>query len=363
MHLHRQGNLIVILLAASMAPALAAPPPTPLYREFSDWVVSCDNARTCTAKALADPDADRGDTETPSVYLSVVRPAGPAGTPTLTFVAEQPGASPASVTLDGRTLNVALRWGTAAGDSDTARLSGSAALALLREMAGGEALTVATPTRAQRFSLRGLSASLLLLLDDVQGRLGTVTALVRTGDAPARAVPPAPALPVVRAAPPPPALRNAQAFAATVRKSQAAVLKSHECQPDNGEMDEAKPLTAGEAIVTLICWRAAYQEATLVFRAPRASPAGARLVRLPPPPALARPRDPADADFLTGVSYDPTRAVLSDSAKGRGLAECGSSTQWTFGGRAFHLSEYAFQGRCVGMPGDWPVVFRTRRGG
>lgn len=168
--------LIVILLAAAMPLALAAPPPTPLYREFADWVVSCDNVRTCTAKALADPDADRGSTEEPSIYLSVVHPAGPEGAPTLTFVADMadpPGAFPASVTLDGRTLDVALRWGAAAGDDYAAKLSGGAVLALLREMAGAEALTVATPTRAQRFSLRGLSAS-LLLLDDVQRRLGTV---------------------------------------------------------------------------------------------------------------------------------------------------------------------------------------------
>ncbi|WP_175724569.1 DUF1176 domain-containing protein, partial [Burkholderia ambifaria] len=48
--------------------------------------------------------------------------------------------------------------------------------------------------RTPRVSLSGLNAA-LLLIDDTQGRIGTVTALLRKGTRPASSVPAAPALP------------------------------------------------------------------------------------------------------------------------------------------------------------------------
>ncbi|WP_217591550.1 DUF1176 domain-containing protein, partial [Burkholderia sp. GbtcB21] len=50
------------------------------------------------------------------------------------------------------------------------------------------------PAHTPRTPLSGLNAA-LLLNDDTQGRVGTVTALLRPGNRPAPSVPAAPALP------------------------------------------------------------------------------------------------------------------------------------------------------------------------
>ncbi|WP_242671703.1 DUF1176 domain-containing protein, partial [Azotobacter chroococcum] len=46
----RLSPLILILLGSA---AQAAPEPVPLYREIKDWVVACDNLRSCQAISAA----------------------------------------------------------------------------------------------------------------------------------------------------------------------------------------------------------------------------------------------------------------------------------------------------------------------
>jgi hypothetical protein len=201
----------------------------------------------------------------------------------------------------------------------------------------------------------------LLAMDENQVRLGGATALVRVGAQPASAVPAATPPPVVYAKPTRDDLPNAKAFAAAVRKAAAKVLNDHSCDADQASRDEAHALDGANAIVILGCMEAAYQGSLLAFEAPRNAPGKAHQLFMPLEPRLD-PKDSTNSDGeYTEAAWDPKTAAFTESAKGRGIADCGSSSTWTWTGQGFQLSDYNALSRCGGgPPGDWPTIYRTK---
>jgi Protein of unknown function (DUF1176) len=350
------------LAALALAPAAgraaepAYGPAAPLYREIADWLLACDNTRACVAKAVPDDNAAAAlpDDAMPG-YVRFSRAGGPAVAAQVTLAADAPFVP--DPRLDGKP--VAARGWTRSKEGDTASLAGEAALAFMRLIRNGSVLQLAAGKAAPQASLHGVTAA-LLAMDEAQGRIGNASALARPGPAPAGATPAAPLPPLVHAAAAPPALPGAKALIAAVRRTQGPLFKARDCEPEAAADDAAAPLTANEAVVLLGCVRGAYQSGLLAFRVPRTAPDKARLLVLPHPPTL--PAEDADAaGEYTEAAYDPATATFSESAKGRGIADCGISDQWVFDGRDFHLSQLAHQDRCGGgEPGDWPTVYRTR---
>ena len=335
----------------------AAQPAQPVYREIRDWVLACDNTRACEAKAVPDElaaPAPDGDYEPGAMHID--RQAGAVGRLTVRFSLDDKAFDPAALRVDGKPLPAGARW-TRADKGATASLEGDAALALIRQIRDGTTLTFSAAKGAPRVSLKGLAA-VLLAMDEAQGRLGNTTALVKVGPAAATAVPAALPAPTVVAAPWIKPLADKARLIAVVRKSQGAALKAHECDAEPST-DDAAPLSADEAVVTLKCEIAAYQGSVLAFRTPVAAPGRAKLLILPTPPTVDPKVEPA-GEYGDG-DYDPKTATFTESAKGRGLADCGESATWTFDGRDFHLSRFNKQERCGGgEPGDWPTLYRTR---
>ena len=323
---------------------------TPTYREIGNWIVACDNVATCTAKAVMNFEESL-DVAVEPLEIKIVRDAGPAGALTVSFEAQE-AFDTRSVALDGASIAEALTPGSEIrGDDSTATVGGAAALALVRRMRDGQAVTATQSAKTLTTSLKGLAA-VLLAIDEAQGRLGNATAFVRVGAAPASAVPAAPPLPVltsVRAAP-----RAQLVSAAAVRRAQAAVLKKYECDPKLSQ-DEVEPLADGSTLVLLQCETYAYQDSSLVFRV--IDPAKASLVILPPPPT-DDDKDPSPGQYVS-VGYDPADATLGWGAKGRGIADCGRSVSYAFDGREFRLASYHRQDACGGISGDWPTLYRS----
>ncbi|KQM79715.1 DUF1176 domain-containing protein [Xylophilus sp. Leaf220] len=358
----RTGAVLVAGLGAlSVFAAQAAAPAVPAYREFKDWIVACDNVRRCEARLA--PAA--GDTL--PMRLSVAREAGPAGAVDLDLAGEKPLTSDA-LRLDGTALAGADRP-AAAGSAWTTdgegsyRLQGEPALKLARRLDQARQMAVQQPDGPLQLSLDGLAAA-LLFIDDVQGRVGTATALHQPGTGPAAQVPAAPALPVVQAAAAPPPLADAQAFAAAVRTRNAALV-ARKCDAPRGAADaaasdDAMPLTGADALVLLQCWSGAYQSAALVLRVPRSAPQQARPVALPEVPGGLPAGKNDDPSVATEAFYDPATATLSSFAKGRGIGDCGIARSWVFDGTAFQPASRDEQRRCAGSPGDWPALYRTR---
>ncbi len=344
--------LAALAAVACPSPAAAAQSRAPVYREIKDWVVACDNTARCEAAGTGE--------DYPQLILRLVSEAGPDGAPTLLLEAET-AIDPATLRLDGRPFAAAaLLQPAAAGDDGRQPIGRDAAQvhAFLDAIRNGERLSAGDGDGAPAASLAGLSAA-LLLIDETQGRLGTVTALLRRGPLPASRVPaaaPAPVLPRAHAGAPPLTDAQRRRLVQTVRAT--AELQREDCSVEAGSAyDEAEPLNADEALVLVECWRGAYQSTSLAFRLRRDGSGTPQRVRLALP--FAVDGETRVVEEFTGASYG--KGELSHFAKGRGLADCGESAGWVFDGRDFHLRHYHRLGQCRGgSPGEWPALWRSR---
>lgn len=335
------------LMALAMGLGAAGPgPPKPVYREIKDFVVACDNLRTCEVRWAPDFGG--------AAYLRISRDGGPTGALQVVLAELESGRS---LKLDGRTVGRELHW---RWDKDSAELAveGDEALRLARALSEGSTLTYAEGGETAEVSLNGLKAA-LLAVDEAQGRLGTQGAFVRTGPAADAKVPAPPPEPVIIARRADPGLTVPPGFAARVRRAQAGTLVRNDCEDDRAEVDRAYPLNRTEVLVELGCMMHAYQSSMLLLRAPRDAPERAKLVVMP----LAAGDEPVSPDgagrYIEG-SWDPETATFGEVTKGRGLADCGSSTVWAFDGTQFRLAEAQRMNRCAGRLGDWPTVFRAK---
>lgn len=348
--------LALIATVAAAAPALAAGQATsfPIYKEFKDWQVACDNGGRCEAKGFQ-KEEDIGD-DGKVALIRITRNPGPDGAVTLSLESEQPFTAD-SLAADGKRLPKAQGWTDAPPNEylhqwdlkDPRQVA--SVLAALRN--AKTAQLGEEDKAAGTVSLEGMTAA-LLAMDEAQGRIGTVTALARPGTAPATTVPPGPALPVLAAPPPAPAPLSeakARAIAEATRTAQTATLKAQDCFED-AKRDSAIALTATEALVQLQCIQGPYQSGYVLFQVPVDDPKAGRPVALPVPLGEA-------TSSLVDPDYNPTAGTLASSARGRGPGDCGDSTVWAFDGRSFQVKSYSRQDSCRGLPGDWPTLWRT----
>lgn len=351
-------RLLPLLLLCVSASACAA---TPIYRQFKDWVVACDNTARCEA---------RGANEISPLMLRLIAEAGPAGGLSLALESGVP-VDLATLRVDGKPLTLDARHWALSPEQDGVQTLDSRdperVRALLKALRNGHALTFGDGKRERGVSLDGLNAS-LLLIDGTQGRLGNVTALLRSGGEPASQVPAAPPLPTT--AKPAPALPpldddTRERLVGAVRRAQSALLENEQCdvamEGGHNDIDIVVALTSREALVLIECWRGAYQSTHLAFRTPMDRPADARRLVLPMPSASSPDEGRQAAwDAFTNVGYNNDESVLYHMAKGRGLADCGENASWVFDGRDFQLAHWNYLGSCRGgEPGDWPALWRS----
>ncbi|WP_322022428.1 DUF1176 domain-containing protein [Burkholderia sp. BCC1977] len=373
---HLPLAVAVTLLTASLSAAARDPAQHSVARDFKNWSVVCDNTNRCVADGGND---DIDDTRT-SLVVRLTRDAGPDARPSLDIFASAP-LDLRTARADGQPFDaVPAEWHAVAkaGNEDDdvypfrLRTSDPATVdAWLTLSHNARMVSFGDPAAAQtpRVSLSGLNAA-LLLIDDTQGRIGTVTALLRKGTRPASSVPAAPALPPA----PVPAPRVADLTPAEQRPLVDAVFDRFSgnvkrCAADAGDemsaQDRRKTATATaisttDAIVSIPCQTSsAYNHTDLWYRVHRTAPYA-------PTPLdfgehASAGLDPASfANQLTEASYDPVHAMLSSLDRVRGAGDCGSSASWVFDGRRFVLNDVAMHGTCNGLFQDqWPRLYRT----
>ncbi|MDR7193464.1 DUF1176 domain-containing protein [Luteimonas terrae] len=340
----------------------AAPPgrPTaPVYRTFRDVVVACDNIRRCAAIGVNDSAS--------GLVLLLVRDAGADGAQALLLRAPGSDLDVSTLRLDdvASPAIAGLPWQRDAGESAALRIKDPAAIARFIDLVRDGARL--GDNQARSVSLSGFNAA-LLYIDDHQQRLDTPDAWARRGERDAAAVPDAPALPVLApTVSKPPALPEAAAtrLMRSVRDTQTAALRVHECNDAGGDFDvsqqdAAYPLDADHALVFITCYSGAYQSSSLVFRASRD---GSEVVALTlPAPKLSDDSVNVSEDFdlLVSPGFDSATGTLTQFAKGRGIGDCGYEAAWQFDGQAFQLSHYAEMQQCGGLAADdWPVLWRV----
>ncbi len=338
----RWRGALLLALAGMAHAASAVAPAKPLQQRFGDWTVACDNVRTCAAQGY-----QVADESGPQAGLWLSRQAGPQGTWTAQLhlggadSPELPEGTLAEVRIGKR------RFNRLPIDTD---LPASTLLALVNAMLEAPQMQVTAAGSTATVSLQGLKAS-LLKMDDVQGRVGTVTAWVARGQAAASQVPAAPAVPVIVAAPPPVQLsaEEARPLLARLRvlpsvKGDCDLLEEAVDDADRSPDAQLFRVAPGSYLLLMDCGRAAYQISSRLWRVTTRPALAAR------PEVLPDVGEPAQD--LMNVDFSEGR--LSTWHKGRGVGDCGSSRQWVWTAAGFALRTADESPDCNGMPGGGP---------
>jgi hypothetical protein len=321
----------------------------PGQHAFRDWLVACDNSAACYAFGHA--------TEgTGWVRISI--PAGPEGAPTVVVgFWPETGAfgGPVTARVDGVAFAAEAEVGEEA--APVAKVDPGAARALIDAMARGQAMALHAGAETVPISLSGATAS-LLWIDERQGRLGTTTALIRKGDRPASAVPPAPALPRIE---PAPGVAQAgygdqegQTLPAAIEALPAVVQCREDTafNPDLQQVISSARLDADTVLWSVPCGLGAYNFASAYFTT---DPRGANPRRVTFPTATGEPET-----LLVNAAYDPATRVIDAFNKGRGLGDCGMADSWTWTARGFVLRSSSEMPECWGVPSEyWPMSWVT----
>ncbi|KWO42185.1 hypothetical protein WT97_00680 [Burkholderia sp. MSMB1459WGS] len=372
---HRFSLAVAALLAASPIVTHARPlSRPPVEREFKSWSVVCDNGNRCIAESHADDidDARAG------LILRVTRDAGPDAQPSLDLYASAP-IDLRTARVDGRPFDaMPTQWHTFGDKTDDEarpfriRTNDPATVAAwLAAARNAQLLSLGDPASAPtaRTPLSGLNAA-LLLIDDTQGRVGTVTALSRPGARPASSVPAAPALPPA-VTPAPPAdspLSSAEQrplvdavlakFGADVKQC-AAEVEDEMSASDRRKASRAVAISSDEALVAIPCQTSSlYNHTDLWYRVRRTAPYMPAAMNFGEN-ASAGLDSASFANELTDASYDSARATLSSTVRLRSAGDCGSTASWVFDGRRFVLDGLATHSTCNGLfEARWPRLYR-----
>lgn len=344
----RRSLALLVALAAGSAGAAEQ---VPLYSNLKDWLVACDNTRQCTALS----NATEEDVQTlPTWSLSVIREAGPEGALHVGLFSYNKASS--QPLLDGKPLKVKLQPGklTEGSVPEVYSVEGSDAQALIAELRNGQRLVLPTEQGEAVTSLSGMSAA-LLLMDSVQGRLSTTTALLRKGSNPANSVPPAPAAPLAPTWQAPEALSEAES-----KRLLDAVREAmrNDWQPDMYEDElpegQAFALSDREALVILKTGCGAYNCAYSLYQVPLDQPQQARKARIAEIPVFE------DLPPNGSVEFDSASGELSSFTLAMGMGGCGFTQRWRYDGQGFVPLHASMLGTCLGLDSTyWPVLWRT----
>ncbi len=355
-----------VLAAAPCSLARAEPSPAPRsgdVNDFRDWMVACDNLRSCSAYGV---DADIYGL----AFVRVARDGAPDAPVTITLGVNVDDGVKFTLAFDDPSLP-GLPGGTMAGagatDESIKRVvirdpATVAQLVSSFRKAGKLIVTRVDPpgaapsdTPVTEISLAGFAAA-MRWIDEQQKRVGTVTAVIARGDSPASAVPAVPTARTVRAA--------KIAGGPAPKTASAAVLAKAKKSCDASEpftaAEDATRLSGNQVMYWFHCreMSGAYNYYyALVIAAPGRPP---RVATFPFPPESENPDD--DAEWAVNPAFEAKTGTLTTLNKARGLSDCGGLSEWVWDGTAFRMLAIKAMPDCKGIPvDDWPTLFRAVR--
>jgi hypothetical protein len=340
---------LALLAACWATPSTAAPvgPRPSALQTYKDWTVGCDNGGRCEAVSLLPPTADFS---TGSITLGVVREPDPDAQVEvwLRHADDQLGGT-VGFYVDGRKV------GSARVVSDEARIRGPQASALAVTAAQGAMMEVKQGDRTiGRLSLAG-SAAALRYMDARQGRAGSTSALISSGNLDIPALRAVSALPEIRRAIVPGGLKAVALW----REELTRAGKQSGCsrEVDGARDAEAYPLSKSQTLVLIPCGAGAYNFSSVPMIA--TGVVGRRAFTTAtfdfPPGWAENPTMP----MLVNASWDPAMSQLSSFAKGRGIGDCGGSEAYVWDGTMFRLVEAKAMGECRGA-WHWITTWRAK---
>lgn len=323
---------------------------------FRDWVAGCDNLRQCTALSMP------GDISDSIAYLRLERTGTAAAAAKLTLNIRDkklPKEFPIDLSLDGAPFAPAAGRLAASASSDgevgDLELATADAEALIAAARKSTKLEIKRPGATYTLSLAGAVAA-LLWLDEQQGRIGTVTALIRKGEAPASRVPAPAVLPVITAratnALAAPDAKTAKTLIDAIRR-QLDAPASDLCEKDREVRvgnDKVWPLDGKRVLIGMYCHGGAYNVTRAYWIATGPTAASAKPVVFP------GQRD----NVLVNSEYDPEAGDVDFFLKDRGIGDCGSAGSYAWTGTGFVRTRLTAMRPCAGLPPDeWVSLFRS----
>lgn len=254
-------------------------------------------------------------------------------------VDNMPASFKVSMFVNGRGLGQL----TVRQDSLVAALSPTQVSALLRALLHKSNIEWHAGKNRWRLSDKG-AAAVLLKMDEFQGRLGTKGALARKGSMDEGRVLPAVPAPVVVAAPlSKPKASDAELIkrhSAALRKELYASVKGEDAcslfAESEGQINVSR-LTENRLLVSMECWRAAYNSGSVYW--------------------VISDKPPFKPVVVTTSGTEDSGGTIRASHKGRGIGDCWSSDEWTWDGRRFVPTESSTTGMCklVAAGGAWSL--------
>ncbi len=345
---------LVLVTTLTTLPALAQTTRTyqPVYREFKDWVVGCDNTGSCTVQSA---------NEQNEFEVSITRKAGAKGRLQIVLTSLREEKQQYTVlSADGKPIRADKKYWLK-NDYEWQSENTAYILALIDTLKNSSHLQWSENYQQKTsISLQGLTAS-LLFVDDRQKRINTPSAFIQRGNQsesniPAAAVATKPKQWVDNLS----ALNQnqVQQLVQSVRKTHAKLLKEEECLPANESTDDADRLNEQEALVSIECWRGAYNSSSFIFRTPINAPEKSTQLILNFPGSInEQNKQQRSIGFFTNASYDRKTRTVSMYGKGRGLGDCGESGSWQFDGKQFNIISWDYMGVCGGSL-NWLPLWR-----
>lgn len=143
----------------------------------------------------------------------------------------------------------------------------------------------------------------------------------------------------------------AQNEPAISQKLIARALEVPECSVSRQEAAdsiELADLGMGLKLVTVSCWRAAYNFGSVFFALDPTAPEKARLLSF----RIYSQKEFVQTYQLSNVDYNEKTRTLSSLHKGRGVGDCGSIGEWKWTGTNFRMIGYWLKKDCDGEPFD-----------
>lgn len=340
------GSLAALFASQMTGPALALEK----SKTVRDWTVSCDEtgcvAQTAAAtdKRLITASLSRGNEANAPLDFSLSLNLAAAGQSLLLAI---PGTR-----YENPLFHV--------GDRQTFRSpSLSPQAPLIAAMRDGQSLAVTLQEPGNQgaeqadLSLSGVTAA-LLFMDEFQGRLDRIDAIIRVGNIPA---------PNGNAAQGARESRDVE-YSSLPNRFQKAAIDVADCNPesDTGPQKAAwrVDLPNGLVLWEASCWFAAYNFGSVYYIAPSNDHEAGGLVEFTAPQGEA-----SDNQFsLTNPSWDSKSLELNAWHKGRGIGDCGTYERHRYEDGVFALQEYRLKECGDGKwtePADYPLIFKAGR--
>ncbi|WP_347253539.1 DUF1176 domain-containing protein [Leminorella grimontii] len=331
-------TLLALTLTLLFTPFLFAAQPEGMSFSHKDWEMTCDNTRTCRAAGYG---VEEGEV---SVLLTREAGAGKEVSAVVTFGTfdEQP-VSAESVTM---VIYNKPKFTLTPGKEGEWLLTPKQVPELIEALIQSYRIVFYQGSKARELSSSGVNA-VLLKMDEYQGRLGTVGALIKKGNKDESGVLSAVTPPKIVAAPvyieseekPFPQDRLA-ALWPTLSKT---LLDEDSCFSSNKDEASSKEnlriivLDKEHSLIKGACWMAAYNYGNAYWLVDS---------ELKTTPTLIN----TDITFYGN-------GVLMSSQKGRGVGDCWSHDEWVWDGEKFQKSQSYDTGACraISAGGTWQL--------